>query len=48
MMGGIYMLVALGMVLIYGVMHVLNFAHGVLFMLGGYVCHFAFTQLFGN
>lgn len=48
MMGGIYMLVALGMVLIYGVMYVLNFAHGVLFMLGGYVCHFAFTQLFGN
>ena len=45
MMGSIYMLVALGMVLIYGVMHVLNFAHGVLFMVGGYVCHFFFTQV---
>lgn len=45
MMGSIYMLVALGMVLIYGVMHVLNFAHGVLFMVGGYVCQFFFTQV---
>ena len=33
MMGSIYVLVALGMVLIYGVMHVVNFAHGVLFTL---------------
>jgi branched-chain amino acid transport system permease protein len=36
------------MVLIYGVMHVLNFAHGVLFMLGGYVCHFFYTRLTGS
>jgi len=48
MMGSIYVLVALGMVLIYGVMHVLNFAHGVLFMLGGYVCHFFFTRVTGS
>jgi branched-chain amino acid transport system permease protein len=48
MMGGIYVLVALGMVLIFGVMQVLNFAHGVLFMLGGYLCHFAFFKLTGN
>ena len=32
MIGCIYVLVALGMVLIFGVMQVLNFAHGVLFM----------------
>jgi len=38
MMGAIYVLVALGMVLIFGVMEVLNFAHGVLFMAGGYLC----------
>ena len=37
MMGSIYVLMALGMVLIYGVMHVLNFAHGVLFTLAGYI-----------
>lgn len=45
MMGSIYMLVALGMVLIYGVMHVLNFAHGVLFAVGAYVCYFIFSKL---
>jgi branched-chain amino acid transport system permease protein len=48
MIGSIYVLIALGMVLIYGVMHVLNFAHGVLFMVGGYVCHFFFTRLTGS
>src|SRR6476646_5623232 len=48
MIGGIYVLVALGMVLIFGVMQVLNFAHGVLFMAGGYVCHFAFFKLTGS
>ena len=48
MIGGIYVLVALGLVLIFGVMQVLNFAHGVLFMAGGYVCHFAFFKLTGN
>jgi branched-chain amino acid transport system permease protein len=35
-------------VLIFGVMQVLNFAHGVLFMAGGYVCHFAFFKLTGS
>lgn len=48
MMGSIYVLMALGMVLIYGVMHVLNFAHGVLFTLAGYVCHTVFFQVLGN
>lgn len=48
MTGCIYVLVALGMVLIFGVMQVLNFAHGVLFMAGGYVCHFAFFKLTGS
>ncbi|MFT8244865.1 branched-chain amino acid ABC transporter permease [Roseomonas sp. BN140053] len=48
MMGTIYVLVALGMVLIYGVMHVLNFAHGVLFTAGAYVCLLVFTRLLGN
>jgi branched-chain amino acid transport system permease protein len=48
MIGSIYVLIALGMVLIYGVMHVLNFAHGVLFMVGGYLCHFFFTRLTGS
>lgn len=46
MMGSVYALVALGLVLIYGVMEVLNFAHGVLFMLGGYLCAFIFIRIF--
>lgn len=48
MIGSVYVLVALGMVLIYGVMHVLNFAHGALFMAGGYLCHFFFMHHTGN
>lgn len=48
MMGSIYVLMALGMVLIYGVMHVLNFAHGVLFMIGGYFAHLFFFHLTGS
>jgi branched-chain amino acid transport system permease protein len=48
MAGSVYVLVALGMVLIYGVMHVLNFAHGVLLMVGGYLCHFFFTRVTGS
>ena len=48
MAGSVYVLVALGMVLIYGVMHVLNFAHGVLLMVGAYVCHFMFTRVTGS
>lgn len=48
MMGSIYVLVALGMVLIYGVMHVVNFAHGVLFTMGGYLGHFFYHRLIDN
>jgi branched-chain amino acid transport system permease protein len=48
MIGAIYVLMALGMVLIFGVMQVLNLAHGVLFMAGGYLCHFAFFKLTGS
>lgn len=44
MMGSIYVLVALGMVLIYSVMHVVNFAHGVLFTIGGYLGHFFYLH----
>lgn len=48
MMGSIYVLVALGMVLIYGVMHVLNFAHGVLFTMGAYLCYVFLTRVTGS
>ncbi|HVV93345.1 MAG TPA: branched-chain amino acid ABC transporter permease [Hyphomicrobiales bacterium] len=48
MMGAIYVLVALGMVLIFGVMEVLNFAHGVLFMAGGYLAWVFYYGLTGS
>lgn len=48
MMGSIYVLVGTGLVLIYGVMHVLNFAHGMIFMLGGYVSYTVFTHVTGS
>jgi branched-chain amino acid transport system permease protein len=48
MMGSIYVLVGLGLALIYGVMHVLNFAHGVLLMLGGYLAYTFFAWVTGD
>lgn len=33
--GSLYALVALGLTLIYGVLHIINFAHGAFYMLGG-------------
>ena len=48
MMGSIYALVALGMVLIYGVMHVLNFAHGALFAVGAYVSQLLLSGVTGS
>lgn len=48
MMGTIYVLVALGMVLIYGVMGVLNFAQGVVLTAGGYACLLVFTRVTGT
>lgn len=45
MIGSVYVLVALGMVLIYGVMNVVNFAHGVLFTAGGYLAYFFYARV---
>lgn len=44
-LGSIYGLVALGLTLVYGIMHVPNFAHGALYMLGAYVAYFIMTTL---
>ena len=32
--GALYILTALGLTLIYGILHIVNFAHGEVFMLG--------------
>ena len=45
--GAVYALVALGLTLIYGVLHIVNFAHGSLLMLALYGVYFLYTLL-GN
>jgi branched-subunit amino acid ABC-type transport system permease component/ABC-type branched-subunit amino acid transport system substrate-binding protein len=43
--GGIYALIGLGLTIIFGVMRVVNFAHGALVMVGMYLTYFLFKQL---
>jgi branched-chain amino acid transport system permease protein len=43
--GAVYALVALGLTLIYGVLHIVNFAHGSLLMLALYGVYFLYTLL---
>ena len=35
--GSVYSLVALGLTLVYGILHIPNFAHGAIYMIGGYI-----------
>jgi branched-chain amino acid transport system permease protein len=43
LIGGVYSLVAVGLNLIFGVMKIVNFAHGALMMLGMYIAYWAAT-----
>ena len=43
--GGLYAMVALGLALIFGVMRVINIAHGPLLMLGAYATFFLYSHL---
>lgn len=43
LLGGLYGLMALGMGLVWGVLHIVNLAHGALIMLGGYVVYYLYT-----
>jgi branched-chain amino acid transport system permease protein len=43
--GGIYALIGLGLTIIFGVMRVVNFAHGALVMVGMYSTYFLFAYL---
>jgi branched-chain amino acid transport system permease protein len=43
-MGLLVALVALGLTLQYSIMHILNFAHGDIYMLGGFLCYYLITK----
>lgn len=36
-LGSVYLLVGIGLTLVFGILHVPNFAHGALYMVGGYI-----------
>ena len=42
--GSIYILMALGLTLMFGMMHIINFAHGAVYMLGAFVVYYVFFQ----
>ena len=44
-LGSIYALIALGYTMIYGIMKLINFAHGDIYMLGAYFGYWAITRL---
>jgi branched-chain amino acid transport system permease protein len=43
--GSVYSLVALGLTLVYGLLQIPNFAHGALYMMGGYMTYTMMTKL---
>ncbi|MCL2124312.1 MAG: branched-chain amino acid ABC transporter permease, partial [Desulfovibrionaceae bacterium] len=46
--GSFYALIALGYTLVYGVLSLINFAHGDIFMVGAYIAFFVSTTLLGG
>ncbi|EQM72155.1 branched-chain amino acid ABC transporter permease [Stutzerimonas stutzeri] len=44
-LGSIYGLVALGLTLVYGILHIPNFAHGALYMVGAFASYFFMTDI---
>ncbi|WP_210261248.1 branched-chain amino acid ABC transporter permease [Enterovirga aerilata] len=47
-LGSVYALVALGLTLVYGILHIPNFSHGALFMAGAYTAFFFIGSLGAN
>ena len=47
-LGAIYALVALGYTMVYGIIELINFTHGDVFMVGSFVAMFISSSLLGN
>ena len=45
-LGSLYALIAIGYTMVYGILRLINFAHGDIFMLGGYIAFYAVTIFF--
>ena len=45
LLGGLYALMALGLALVWGVLNIVNLAHGAFVMLGAYASYYLFTSL---
>lgn len=45
LLGGLYGLMALGMALVWGVLDIVNLAHGALIMIGGYIVYYLYASL---
>jgi branched-chain amino acid transport system permease protein len=45
-LGSLYALIAIGYTMVYGILRLINFAHGDVFMLGGYAAFYLITFLF--
>src|SRR6476620_6377862 len=44
-LGGVYALIALGYTMVYGILRMINFAHGEVFMIGAFAGYFTATFL---
>ncbi|MBF0537497.1 MAG: branched-chain amino acid ABC transporter permease [Nitrospirae bacterium] len=44
-LGSIYALIALGYTMVYGVLQMINFAHGDIFMIGAFLCYLSLTTI---
>ena len=42
-LGSLYALIAIGYTMVYGILRLINFAHGDVFMIGGYLAFYAAT-----
>src|SRR5436190_19051169 len=47
-LGSLYALLALGYTMVYGILKMLNFAHGDVYMVGAYIGYFVLTALGGS